>query len=268
MATVELLELPREIRAQIFEIVVLSLAPRPSGPDRCRHTHYSISRPCGTNLGYQCVCYLPVRATGIDLLLVNRQINSEVVQIYSSLSQRKEVVYTIDGMIENVGRLFATPLCVPFPSQRINILWIDIRFYGNYDLSRGCVALWGSSMMALLTMILKRGPDFLRVHKDAGRPRVEIDTVILNLLSSPKVPEWMISSGVLLSPGETSMSVPYEELSLRAAEREIGNMLDCRPGLLRNNHTLYDGIGHVQSRASGVLRRSWDLASVSQSSQR
>jgi hypothetical protein len=211
-------------------------------------------------MGYRCVGYVPARIASLPLLLVNKQVNSEVRNLLDSIVRRNQVIYKLDCIIENVGRLFATPLSLPAVASKISVFEIDLRFFGDYNLQRGCVALWGYSLLALLTMILRRGPNFLCIRDDRSTRNLEVEVMALNLLCVPKAPEWMSSSRLLLRTGENSCT--GRELNLRAVEREIDNMLACRQGLWRENHILYERIRFVKSMADSKLRRQWDLRAM------
>jgi len=260
MVTITLLSLPLEVRNQVYQNVIFSSSLRPSGPEACRSSHYGITDPCGTSMGYRCVGYVPARVIGLPLLLVNKQVNSEVRNLLDSTVRRNQVIYKLDCIIENVGRLFVTPLSLPVVASKISVFEIDLRFFGDYNLKRGCVALWGDSLLALLAMILRRGPNFLCVRDGKSPRNLEVEVMALNFLRVPKAPEWMSSTQLLLCPGENSCK--ERELDLRAVEREIDNVLDCRRGLWRENHILYERIRFVKSMADGKLRRQWDLRAI------
>src|SRR5690606_29923779 len=142
---------------------------------------------------------------------------------------------------------------------------IDLRFFRDYNLQRGCVALWGNSLLALLTMILRRGPNFLRVRDDRSTRNLEVEVIALNIVCAPKAPEWMSSSRLLLHPGENSCE--EGEFNLRAVEKEIDNILACQQGLWRENHILYERIRFFKSMADGKLRRQWDLRAMAANAQ-
>ncbi|KAF7557940.1 hypothetical protein G7Z17_g303 [Cylindrodendrum hubeiense] len=259
-----LLSLPIELRNQVYLILLFSPGPRPTNPDVCRRTHYGISNPPNGNLGYQSVTYVPADTTSRRLLAVSSQVRSEVSALVAALGLQDKLDYHVDLMVENTGRLFSTPRCFPAPAGHIPILRADLRFFGDYDLSQGCVALWGYSLTSFLDMFLSRGPDFIRLFSRLRlREQVSIGTLAINILDVPKVPEWMVRCMVVLRPGEKAEDVGDVELGMRLVEREIENMLDCRPQLIRDNHSLYEKIQVVEAWAGGCLRRKWVMSTLS-----
>jgi hypothetical protein len=289
------LDLPRAVRNIVYEYAIFSLTPRPSTPEDCRFSHYGIEKPCGTSMGYQCVGYPPPRISisgvllahrqinlnsettkildslacrnqlfyniaSLALLLANRQINSETSEILESLVRRNQVVYKFDCIIENVGRLFATPLSIPVKASGVATMEVDLRFFGKYDLQRGCAALWSFSLLALLTMVLNRGPHFPKLTEGASTSKLEVGEIVLNFLSLPKVPEWMLSSRMLVRHGEDMYE--DQEMGLRMVEREIDGLLDCRVGLPKEDQILYEKVGCIKSMENGKLRREWDLRAM------
>ncbi|KAM5347372.1 hypothetical protein ACJ41O_010377 [Fusarium nematophilum] len=255
-----LLSLPLELRHQIYLNVLFSSSPRPPDPDACRRDHYGIANPPNGNLGYKAVCCTPVNSNSRGLLAVNRKVRFEVSTLIAARRSQDRLDYHLDLMVENVGRLIVTPRCFPATAGHISTLRADIRFFGKYDLRRGCVALWGFSLGSFLNVFFEQGPDFIRLRNhQKPREEVTIGTLAINILSVPITPEWLKSVRTLLRPGEQHSDVEDSELALRAVEREIGNMLDCRPGLYRENHSLYERIEAVETWAGGQLRRTWDL---------
>ncbi|KAH7110692.1 hypothetical protein EDB81DRAFT_863026 [Dactylonectria macrodidyma] len=266
-STCPLLSLPHELRNQVYLTFLFSSDPCPANPDACRSTHYGIPNPPNGNLSYKAVGYVPANTNSRRLLAVSSQVRSEVSALVASLRSQDKLDYHLDLIVENVGRLFATPRCFPAPAGHIPILRADLRFFGQYDLSQGCVALWGQSLTSFLNMFLSLGPDYVRLSsRQRPRERVSIKTLAINILSVPMTPEWMVRVRVVLQPGEEAKDVGDLELGLRVVEREIENLLDCRPRLLRDNYLLYEGIEVVESWAGGRLRRKWVMNAMSSQS--
>lgn len=260
------LDLPRELRDAIYKVILLTPLSSPSSPEECRtsRSYYGIGRPNDSaNIGYECVGYALPRISNSSLLLVNHQIHSEVREILDGLIVRKELVYKLDCMVENVGRLYATPLLIPVVTSRVDKIEIDIRFFGDYQLQRGCAAMWGFSLVCFLNTFLTYGPNLLFPPKNPEQSKIYVDTIILNFLTLPKVPEWMASSTLLVRPGEETLEKPKgREAELRMVEREIHAMIDPPPMMLKENRIICEHAYCIRSLDDGKTRREWDVAEI------
>jgi hypothetical protein len=89
--------------------------------------------------------------------------------------------------------------------------------------------------------------------------KLNVGVIALNFLSVPNVPEWMLSSQMLVSPGEAIHE--NQEMGLRMVEREIDRLLDPKADwhLGQENQILYERVGRIQFMENGKLRREWDL---------
>lgn len=255
-----LFRLPLELRNTIYLGVILSEEPQPQHPDDCLKTHYGIANPPNGNLGYKAVGYGIVDPTSRGLLGVSKQVRAEVSTLLKSLRSQNKLEYKLDLMVENVGRLLATPQCFPIVAGHIPVLRADLRFFGDYDLRRGCVAMWGYSLTSFLNTFITWGPDYVRRGgNQKPRERVSIGTLVLNILNTPTTPEWMKKTRVLLQQGEEVEGLEDSELKMRVVEREVDNLLNCRPRLIRDNHLLYERLEAVETWDKGQLRRRWVL---------
>ncbi|KAH8698226.1 hypothetical protein GQ44DRAFT_718264 [Phaeosphaeriaceae sp. PMI808] len=256
-------DFPRELRDAIYKVILLTPLSSPSSPEECRtsRSYYSIGHPNDSaNIGYECVGYVLPRVSCSALLLVNHQIHFEVREILDGLIARKELVYKLDCMIENMGRLYATPLLIPVITSWVNKIEIDIRFFGDYQLQRGCAALWGFSLVCFLNRFLTRGPNLLFPPKNPEQSKVYVDTIALNFLTLPEVPEWITSSTLLVRPGEDLLE--NREAGLWMVEREIHAIIDPPPMMLRENKTICEHAYYIRSLDDGKTRREWDVAEI------
>ncbi len=259
-------DLPRELRDAIYNVILLTPLSSPSSPEECRtsRSHYGIVHPNASgNMGYKCVGYAPPQISSSALLLVNHQTHFEVREMLDGLIARKELVYKLDCMVENERRLFATPLLIPVIMPRVNKIEIDIRFFGDYKLQRGCAALWRFSLVCFLNRFLIRGPNLLSPPKNPEQSNVSVDTIALNFLTLPEVPEWIASSTLLRSPGEEMLEEPKgREAGLRMVERELHAEIDPPPRMIRENGIICEHVNCIRSLDDGKIRREWDMAEI------
>ncbi|XTI89450.1 hypothetical protein V2W45_1402670 [Cenococcum geophilum] len=259
-------DFPRELRDAIYKVILLTPLSPPFSPEECRtaRSHYSIGRPNDSaNIGYECVGYLLPRISSSALLLVNHQIHSEVREILDGLIARKELVYKLDCMVENVGRLYATPLLIPVITSWVNKIEIDIRFFGDYQLQRGCAALWRFSLVCFLNRFLTQGPNLFFPPKNPEQSKIYVNTIALNFLTLPEVPEWMKSSTLFVRPGEETLEKPKgREAGLRMVEREMHAVIDPPPMMLRENGIICEHVYCIKSLDDGKTRREWDMVEI------
>ncbi|KAF2001144.1 hypothetical protein P154DRAFT_172156 [Amniculicola lignicola CBS 123094] len=254
--------LSRELRDQVYKNVLFTPFPYPSSPDDCRTTHYSIRNPTeGGNLGYKCVAYARPQISSSSLL-INRQIHSEACEILHGVIRANKLVYRLDCIVENIGRLYVTPTLIPAITPRVNRLEITLRFFGNYELQRGCAALWRYSLVCMLNEFLTKGPWLPFPPKNAKEEKINIDTINVDFLTVPSVPQWIAASSLLVRSNEGGRKPAGQEAGLRMVERELSGVFDTPPSMIRDNEILCEQVRWIRSLDDGQMRREWDMREI------
>ncbi|KAJ5630995.1 uncharacterized protein N7484_011095 [Penicillium longicatenatum] len=176
-----LLQIPRELRDEIIELVLYFPSQRtdgllyPSNRVRLHDTNFSVLFPERVWYAKEPEWKIPAAHA---LLLVNRQIAAETKAILS----RCRVSYVLDVGIVQGHYLWPTWLAVPNLSKRIDELTINLRafdsassaarhhnaFRDTESQTNGNPPPFASMLYSMLERILKRGPSFPS-HEDLTR---------------------------------------------------------------------------------------------------
>lgn len=185
------LGLSRELRDLVYMAVLNSAnkpPPSPSADSEERHQSYE-----ETFQGCNMYSTHPVHIASAALLLTNRQIHAEFAASIARLKRSGRLRYKLDCMLYEEEIIYPTWLSVPVLSERIDVLEVDFRLFGDpagnahgymdywkADHGAASPVLWG--LWTLLKRFLTRGPDFLSPEKDERK--IEVDTLVLNVIDT------------------------------------------------------------------------------------
>lgn len=164
-----LLTIPAELRALVITQALYNRETPPSTPSETDRTDfqdidYRAWRSCTSIYHEQRGQHCPSNA--LPLLLTNRQLSAETQALIDIERQKSNLQYHLDISVLNDYHLFVTWLSVPWISNRLDSLAVDIRIFGHI-LSQGTArSLSGDggrlgfhwSFYAILERFLRYGP--------------------------------------------------------------------------------------------------------------
>ncbi|KAI1445758.1 hypothetical protein F5Y02DRAFT_100138 [Annulohypoxylon stygium] len=280
-----LLDLPQELRDQIFSLVCLNtrLAPGLSTYRReyrrtCERQSYSLSPLAGDRVWFERPsCQNPM----LSLLLVNRQVNREVQEVLRRVSESPN--YAIDVVFLKDGTLWPTWLSVPRLQRTLGSVYVQFRIFDVPEHLRSHIAndpyrsdrpgpppvVW--SFYHLLAGFLRNGPMVSDRDNDSGTftvrnlkldfsPAIEKNILPLaSFIQYFKEVEDMASStnsGSDWTPDQDEGLVAAEYLAhfVRAL---LLRVLNLGVSTIKYGKILYENIGDIEIRVDGRLR--WHL---------
>ncbi|CAL8584278.1 hypothetical protein XPA_009882 [Xanthoria parietina] len=180
------LQLPRELRDDIYTLLLNSLADPPASPKAAgiRYREVVTSR---THLNDKCIFYPPPlsrNGPAAALSQCNRQLRQELNDLVTSSHRTKDVTCTVDVMLKSC-LLWPTWTSLPPPVATVDHLEINLRLF---DLKCGRGLFWcygepGATFVVLfraLNRLLHHGPRFL--YKDGESQSLKINTLTINVL--------------------------------------------------------------------------------------
>ncbi len=191
-----LLDLPREIRDQIYKLVLDSPNTAPLSPVSYRG-QYRQTPKCETlysdmDHGNHFPREPPLTASRC-LLRLNHQVRGETLAMLSHLNAIHGSRYVLDVMIENEVRLYPTWLLLPFSpgvTPHIDTVEAKIRIFGDSDERRSGwqagdggpgFTVW--ALLALIERFLLHGPEWLGRYRLPPHSDITIGTLDITVLS-------------------------------------------------------------------------------------
>ncbi|KAH7127346.1 hypothetical protein EDB81DRAFT_860238 [Dactylonectria macrodidyma] len=258
-----LLCLPAELRNQVYSDVIFWTTPLPESPEACGLPDYRLRIAENFDPGFATILYPPVNTNSHGLLCVNKQVRSEVSILLRKLKSQDKLVYDFDLIWQIADLVVATPRCFPAPMAHIPTVRADLRFVGDYSLTR-FDTLWGWSFTGFLNeFFTSLGPDFMGMsNQQTPRKQVSIGKLVINIVNAPTTPTSFVHQMGPLRPGEKEEDVDGQERALRAIETELNSQLRRCPWHGRQTKKLYENIGTVEAWAGGSFRRKWIMSAL------
>ncbi|KAH6669742.1 hypothetical protein F5X68DRAFT_50938 [Plectosphaerella plurivora] len=269
-----LLQLPRELRDEILSLVAFTPVKPPDSPQTLRHDE-SKYRPLGvrgTQGGHPqldfssvaCTQSSPYGAvnTTLALLLTNRQLHAETLELLSTNPQSKTC--EVDIMDADFGgpRAWVTWLCVPCKLSEVDTLIINIRLFDKYPVDqpppetythkRFLHANMSLSYRLLLASILQNGPGAFNVTRLDYEAAFFVRRLIFNFHESSIPPLLNIEHPKgCLRPSDPALIEPSAEgLHKWLTDFQRGDQ-DYQDGRI-----IHQGVGEMEIRVGNELRHS------------
>lgn len=180
------LKLPREIRDEIYTLILTSPTDPPVSPKEAGLRYREVVKSW-TTPNDRCIFYPPPltrNGPAAALSQCNRQLRQELNHLVISPRRAKDVTYTIDVMLTGC-LLWPTWTCIPYPVSKMEHLDINLRLF---DVKYGGGLFWGCGgpgmtfivLFRALNRLLHHGPHFL--YKDGESRSLKIDTLTINVL--------------------------------------------------------------------------------------
>ncbi|KAL8654149.1 MAG: hypothetical protein Q9226_003547 [Calogaya cf. arnoldii] len=180
-----LFTLPREVRDEIYTLVLNSPAPPPVSPKEAGPRYrakvkdsWNIERYDPRSVFYP----LPTKHVGTVTALAqcNRQLRKELQDFGTSSYLTKNLTYEIDAMLQG-ERLWLTWTNLPYPATKIDHLGVNLRLF---DIYTGRGLFWGFDgpgttfivLYRALNRLLNHGPGFFYEHGENHRLKIDILT--------------------------------------------------------------------------------------------
>jgi hypothetical protein len=276
-----LLDIPRELRDHIIELVLCSNRAPPESPSTASQDRFElhdiryISWDYGpTHNKYERQDYI----TSLPLLLVNRQLSAETKSALARLSTKHS--YNLDVMFVNEAELWPTWLLVPALSNHVDRVAATFRIFGHWDRkSRSALGIGNASppqivwcFYSLMERFLRRGPVGEREAGSQDR-NITISVLTLDFLTPQDID--------MLPPQQAKYNDWFQSrvrTRRRRADADMANFImrpewlaafvsDFMSGLLRMGyHTarygmiIYERIGTIQICVDGVLKEEFELS--------
>ncbi|KAJ9647882.1 hypothetical protein H2201_001248 [Coniosporium apollinis] len=265
------LGLPRELRDQIYELVLDSPNAAPSSPkcyqgnsaELLKHeTPYIESSYCN---------YLP-RALPLtasrSLLRLNHQVRNETLAMLSYLSATRGSRYVLDIMIADEVRLYPTWLLIPSTpavNPHIDKVSVTFRIFGDcgeqrsgWQISDGGPGemVWG--LHALIQRFLSYGPEWRGRCRLAQYPVITLGTLNLNVLSPREPVKRAFRRSIRRRSDDTGTLHPEAVMSAMRLGMDI--LLSRAEDAEAHGRLLYERVQRVRLSLDGKVRKVWDLS--------
>ncbi|KAI4228711.1 MAG: hypothetical protein L6R36_001401 [Xanthoria steineri] len=180
------LQLPRELRDDIYTLLLNPLADPPPSP-KAAGIRYRELVTSQSHLNDKCIFYPPPlsrNGPAAALSQCNRQLRQELNDLVTSPHRTKAVTCTIDVMLQRC-LLWPTWTSLPPPVPIVDHLGINLRLF---DVKYGRGLFWcydrpGATFVVLfraLNRLLHHGPGFL--YEDGESQKLKINTLTINVL--------------------------------------------------------------------------------------
>lgn len=186
-----LLALSRELRDLIYFFVLKAPDdPPPSSPANSGERQQAEDGP-----HHACKIYYQRRmhVSSAALLLTSRQIHAEFAASVARWKKSGPLRYKLDCMLYEEEAIYPTWLSVPVISERIDLLEVELRLFGDPEVNEaGFMNAWDRKkahndqspifwgLCALLQRFTMCGPEFLSCEK--GQGVVEVKRLVLNFI--------------------------------------------------------------------------------------
>ncbi|KAL8845783.1 MAG: hypothetical protein Q9221_009081 [Calogaya cf. arnoldii] len=180
--------LPREVRDEIYTLVLNSPAPPPVSPKEAGPRYREkVNDSWSDHPDPRSVFYpLPSKHVGTIAALsqCNRQLRKELQEFGTSSYLNKNLTYEIDAMLRG-EKLWLTWTNFPYPVTKIDHLRVNLRLFDIYN---GGGLFWGCGgpgttfvvLYRALNRLLNHGPGFFYKHGEDHS--LKIDTMTINVL--------------------------------------------------------------------------------------
>ncbi|KAJ5497416.1 hypothetical protein N7463_009403 [Penicillium fimorum] len=285
-----LVDLPKDIRAMIFEDVLHGHRTPPIYPSKLKMVdfpdmHYKANIEALRPYHEQRDTHSP--SNSLPLLLTSRQVS---VETQSVLSRTRKTTYVLDISVLNDLDLFSTWISVPRPTTRLSTLHVDIRLFGHIITTKeardqiGCGGRYGFhwSFYAVLERFLRYGPVGAKKGRKSnyGNPSYEnrhisVENLILDFHSAetelPYPPgdveysAWVNKhhGSVWDTDGEVDQALAYKtrpEWLLRFLKEWLRYITDMSYHAAMYGACIYEKIGAISMLVDGQLWNTTDLA--------
>ncbi|KAJ5900073.1 hypothetical protein N7495_004817 [Penicillium taxi] len=188
------LNIPREIREIIIESVLHSCREPPGSPDKINRVDFHDMRYMAWRRKVEGIwneqgsTHAP--SNGLSLLLTSRQLSIETRSVIDRLKNAKSPDYVIEISVLNETSLYPTWLSVPWLTNSIDTLHVDVRLFGSILNRRDRRGLAGDggrygfhwSFLAVLERFLRYGPVGLKKREDNSEESEDRGIFVRNLV--------------------------------------------------------------------------------------
>jgi hypothetical protein len=281
-----LLNLPRELRDHIIELVLITELSPPAGPSSAasqNRTAIQDVKQAAWDYGPTHVMYEAQPdyvTTSLPLLLVNRQLSAET----KAALQRLPLTYGLDVMFVNEQELLPTWLCVPALSDRVDHVVATFRAFNTAD-AKGRSGFMGGDggppeilwcFYSLLERFLKCGPVGDQGKPDSPDRNITIQVLTLDFVTPPDIntldttPEkldyWRYTrrrrERIRSSANGLPMSVVRPEWLAEFIMRDIYGLLAMGYHTAAYGGILYERIGVIRICVDGNLKAEMELGEI------
>jgi hypothetical protein len=177
------LDIPREIRDTIYEIVLGEGHPLPLDADVYKTNRVkNVDEYRGDRFNRLPFNNTPV--SGLGLLLTNRQICSETQEAVKRYARAQQLCLRLDIILKTEGLLYPTWTHIPFFSWNIHRLEVNFRIAGHNNMRYFFMGstLLALALFALTDRFLRYGPTFMSSQKNF-QGVIHIKTLFINVVT-------------------------------------------------------------------------------------
>ncbi|EON61394.1 hypothetical protein W97_00608 [Coniosporium apollinis CBS 100218] len=265
------LNIPRELRDQIYELVLDSPNAAPSSPKCYQGNSAELLKHETPYIELSYCNYaprdLPLSASR-SLLRLNHQVRDETLAMLSHLTTTRGSRYVLDIMIEDEVRLYPTWLlipCSPAVNPHIDTVSVTFRIFGDMREQRSGweisdsgpgETVWG--LHALIQRFLSYGPEWRGRCRLAQYPIITLGTLDLNVLSPPAPVEGAFRATLRRRSEDTGTLHPKAVVSAMRFGMDI--LLSRAEEAEAHGRLLYERVQRVRLSLDGKVRKVWDLS--------